>query len=93
MKRTVHTNLGDFYLKYYDGKECELYKVSYFYSKQIISKFSYRDIDDLKKKIKENLDYQYRAELRKLKDKSDFSNWNGYIDKQTERDDKINQIV
>ncbi len=99
-KRIVHGELGELWAEIAtdngNNKVMRIYKQFWLYSK-IITEVEYTDDKySLISLTKHKLDYIVRErETEKEKKKSEnpaFDEWDGYLDKQSERDDKLNKI-
>ena len=94
-KKIYHSDLGELYCEAGKPSKNETEKV-YIYEQRWLSitkiaEVSYTDdIEDLKKLIKTQLDHVYY--LRMKDNSSDFEKWDGYLDTQSKRDDKLNQL-
>jgi hypothetical protein len=55
------------------------------------------DVDGLRIAIKNHLDDIYHRELEQMRNKKELKNslkkWDGYVDKQSKRDDRLNQLL
>lgn len=51
------------------------------------------DLESLKRDIKSKLESNYREQIKRQKRKAEIDNWSGCVDKQSERDDKLNKIL
>jgi hypothetical protein len=90
-KRIYYSELGYFWtLKIKD--KIYVYKQGYFY----LSLLFYVNIDDNINKtmndIKTELDYIFREEIKIKKINDVYKDWNGFLDTQSERDGKLNDI-
>jgi len=90
-KRIYYSELGYFWtLKIKD--KIYVYKQGYFY----LSLLFYFNIDDNINKtmndIKTELDYIFREEIKIKKINDVYKDWNGFLDTQSERDGKLNDI-
>lgn len=47
----------------------------------------------LRSNIKMRLDSIYQLEIERGKKRKNLKDWNGYLDKQSERDGKINELL
>lgn len=106
MKKSFHSELGEFYLNLKQNKstprlyieaEVVVYEQKYFY---MIEKFEMKydgDIDSFKNRLKMRLEDTYRSELREINKrkelKNKWKNWSGAVDKQSEREMKLNSIL
>ena len=94
-KRIYYADLGYFYMrsKNDSNKTIVVSKQGYLISKVLIEVDYNGSIDELRSEIKSNLDYLYKDELERIKRKKELNGWDGYIDIQSKRDDKINQVI
>jgi hypothetical protein len=90
-KRIYYSDLGYFYLS--GTKTLTIWEQNFFYSKKLGYIWYNGDVDKLRTEIKSKLDTIYEKELEELKKKKSLKDWNGYIDKKSERDDKLNKIL
>lgn len=94
-KKIYHSDLGELYCEAGKPSKNEIDKV-YIYEQRWLSitkiaEVNYDvDIEYLKKLIKTQLDHVYS--LRMKDDKSSFKKWDGYLDTQSKRDDKLTKI-
>ena len=91
-KRIYYAGLGYFWTELRDEK-VHVYEQKYLLCNEMFSIDYDGDIERLRDKIKSNLTYRFKEKLRKSKDADKFNNWNGYLDKRSERNGKINEIV
>lgn len=100
-KRIYHSELGELWADieelndYSSTKVMTIYKQYWLYSKRI-TYIEYTDNRDLLiSRTKAELDGIYLEKNKKKKKKSEnpaFDEWDGYFDKQSERDDKLDKI-
>lgn len=95
--KRVKTEYGKFYIRYktnvsYYGDTVILYQDKFFYMKEI-SRKSYGDIDDLKNWIKVKYDSIYNDVIRVNERSKEIHSWNGYLDLESERADKLDKLV
>lgn len=94
-KRIFHSELGEFYIRFkYDT--IYVYSARYFILKHLY-RVSYEGnkipIDRIKSKIEEIYKDEY-LRIKHLNDRKKLLNdWDGYLDTQGKRDDKINKII
>jgi len=90
-KRIYYSELGYFWTLKIKNK-IYVYKQGYFY----LSLLFYVNIDDNINKtmndIKTELDYIFREEIKIKKINDVYKDWNGFLDTQSERDGKLNDI-
>ena len=96
VKRVYYAELGYFFIdKYKDS--IILFKQEFLYCKEVLSTEFHGDIEHLRDDIKYNLNKIYKSEIYKKDEikrkKESFKNWDGYLDIQSKRDDKINKIL
>lgn len=94
-KRIYYSGLNDIYISQ-SGTSVNVYKQGSLASEYLFS-VDYIDENSLKSNIKCHLDHLYKKEIennnRIKQSKSVFKNWNGYLDKESERDSKLNDIL
>ena len=97
-KRIYYSDLGYFYVSIdTDGTQVNIYRQTYFMSHFLFHVYFNGDVDRLRNDIKRHLDEIYSLELKvkrhskELKD--NLKKWDGYIDSQSKRDDKLNNIL
>lgn len=102
-KFVSHSELG-YYILIFDGQEAGLYDVNWFSLKYILeldlSNFKY-DSEKISYRINSHLDDLYRVKLKEIRRSEDIKNgvdalinkWDGYLDKVSRRDDKIDQLL
>ena len=95
LKRIYYSDLGYFYISIPNGSGelVDIYRQNYLYSKKLTSFFYKGDVNDLRNEIKSKLDSIYEVELKKKREKNLIKSWDGYIDIQSKRDDKLNQLL
>jgi hypothetical protein len=91
-KRIYYSDLGYFWCWRKSDNKVIVYKQSYFYMKRLFNIRYNGDNDVLGIRIKDELEEIYIEELKKKRESDSFKNWNGYIDKISERDDKLNDL-
>jgi hypothetical protein len=91
-KRIYYSDLGYFWCWKKSDNRVIIYKQSYFYMKKLFSIFYYGDNNQFAKKVKKELEEIYKEELNKKRQSDSFKNWNGYIDKVSEIDAKLNDL-
>lgn len=94
-KKIYHSDLGELYCEAGKPSKNEIDKVYIYEQKWLsinkIAEVDYNvDIEYLKKLIKNELDRVYS--LRIKDEKSSFKKWDGYLDTQSKRDDKLNKL-
>lgn len=90
-KRIYYADLGYFYIS--GNERITVRKFEYFYTRALFSVQYDGDVEKLRLDIKSKLDLIYAEELEKKRKVRKLKDWNGYLDKQSERDDKLNQIL
>jgi hypothetical protein len=90
-KRIYYSELGYFWtLKIKD--KIYVYKQSYFYLKRLFFVNIDDDINVIANDIKKELDYRFKHEVERKKLDDVYKDWNGFVDTQSERDGKLNDI-
>jgi hypothetical protein len=90
-KRIYYSDLGYFYLS---GKETiTIWKQGFFSSKKLFDVHYNGNLDNLRTQIKSDLEKIYKKELEEKRRFKTLKDWNGCIDKQSERDDILNKIL
>lgn len=92
MKR-VKTEYGRFYIvtKTDDRPITYLYQDKFLYLDLIEYRY-FIDVPNMKTWIKQSYDEIYKEKQSRDSIKKQIRDWNGYIDLQTERDDKLNNL-
>lgn len=98
-KWIYHSDLG-YYLCIITSSDIKVFKPNLFYMKELYDGYNNGDINRISNSIKDALDREYKDILTKMKtDKEDkeriktIKNWDGYLDKQSRRDNKIDKIL
>ena len=90
-KRIYYSDLGYFYMS---GKSSlTIWKQGYFVSHKLFSVYYGGDIESVRQEIKVELERIFQRELEENQKRKSLKDWNGYIDKKSERDDKLNQLL
>jgi hypothetical protein len=90
-KRIYYSDLGYFYMS---GKSTlSIWKQGIFFSKRLFKVHYVGDIEYTRNKIKSELEKIYSRELEENRRRKLLKDWNGYIDKKSERDDKLDKIL
>ena len=90
-KRIYYSELGYFYMS---GKsKLTIWKQGYFVSHRLFNVYYGGDIEAVRQEIKSELERIFERELEENQRRKLLKDWNGYIDKKSERDDKLNQIL
>jgi hypothetical protein len=91
-KQIYFSELGYFYIKHNNTK-VKVYKQTAFVSKYLFDVSYNGNLEPLKNNIKSSLKQLYSDELKKKTLENNLKNWDGYIDTQSKRDDKLNQLL
>ena len=98
-KWVYHSDLG-YYLCIITADRVKIFEPKFFYMKEIHDSYNNGDVDRISSSIKKSLDSEYSDILHKMKvDKEDkekikkIKSWDGYLDKQGRRDNKIDKIL
>lgn len=95
-KKIYYSDLGYFWIRKVNH-EIYIYKQSILYMTNIGCIRYVDDIEKLKLAIKDELEYIYEQELyekrKKDKEKEIWKSWDGCVDKKSERDNKLNEIL
>lgn len=95
-KKINYSKLGTFYIKYNEN-DIRVYKQGIFCLDEVLLLNNYYDINETKNTIKNSLDSMYENEIRKKerRDKklSNIKNWDGYVDKQSKRSGRLEEII
>lgn len=90
-KRIYYSDLGYFYLS---GKnDLTIWKQGFFSSEKLFNVYYDGNLDDLRNQIKSDLEKIYKKELEEKRRFKTLKDWNGCVDKKSERDDKLNKIL
>jgi hypothetical protein len=90
-KRIYYSDLGYFYMS---GKSrLTIWKQGYFVSHKLFDVYYGGDIEAVRQEIKVELERIFQRELEENQRRKRLKDWNGYIDKKSERDDKLNQLL
>ena len=102
LKRTKivhHEHLGEFILTFDKDNDLVLYKQNWFICEEIGTFYLTDDTEELSKKIQGSLnelykDILYKEEKKKIIDSkvNKIMSWDGYLDKATRRDDKLDKL-
>lgn len=101
MKKSYHTELGEFYLSanfkeyqmYSSGIDISVYEQKYTH---MIKKFEITydgDITIFKNRLKTKLESTYKVVKSNNEIKNKWENWSGAVDTQSERDLKLNKLM
>jgi len=91
-KQIYFSELGYFYIKQ-NNNIVKVYKQTPFVSKYLFDVGYNGNLEPLKNNIKSSLKQLYSDELKKKTLENNLKNWDGYIDTQSKRDDKLNQLL
>jgi len=90
-KRIYYSKLGYFWtIKIKD--KIHVFQQNYFYLKRLFYVNNSDNINVITNNIKSELDYRLQKEIENKKFNDTYKNWNGFLDKQSERDGKLNDI-
>ena len=93
-KKIYHSDYGTLYTEVFQPlgqvKQIAIYEQKWLCRKLICSLHYNDNIEFFKKDIKRELDKVYKERLKN--DNSNFENWDGYLDTQSKRDDKLTKI-
>ena len=90
-KRIYYSDLGYFYMS---GKSrLTIWKQSYFVSHKLFDVYYGGDIEAVRQEIKVELEKIFERELEENQRRKLLKDWNGNLDKKSERDDKLNQLL
>ena len=94
-KRVYYSDLGYFWIRK-SGRKVHLYEQKLFVMNKIGEAFWGNDVESLKSQIKKELEeiYKEKLEQKRQKDweKKIWQNWDGSVDKKSERDNKLNEL-
>lgn len=98
-KWVYHSDLGH-YLCIITKDEIRLFEPHFLYLDEIYNQYNHGDIEVISNDIKNSLDVRYRTLLNKIQEaKQDkekikkIKSWDGYLDTQSRRDNKIDKIL
>ena len=98
-KWIYHSDLGH-YLCIITTDKIKLYEPKYLYMKEIYDDYYSGTVEDISKNIKRHLDNRYKSLLVDIQQDKEYkerinkiNKWDGYLDVQSRRDDKINKIL
>lgn len=90
-KRIYYSDLGYFYMS---GKsKLTIWNQGYFTSNKLFHVYYNGDIEQTTYEIKSKLEAIYQEELEENRKRKLLKDWNGYLDKKSERDDKLNKLL
>ena len=94
-KRVYYSDLGYFWIRKND-RQVYLYDQKLFTMSKIGEVYWDGNIDNLKKEIKKELEEVYKVQLSLKRerdlDKKIWGEWDGSVDKKSERDNKLNEL-
>lgn len=90
-KRIYYSDLGYFYMS--GNSTLSIWKQDIFFSKRLFKVHYGGDIEYIRTQIKSELEKIYQREIFENQRRKALEDWNGYIDKKSERDDKLNKIL
>lgn len=90
-KRIYYSDLGYFYMS---GKSrLTIWKQGYFVSHKLFHVYYGGDIEAVRQAIKVELETRFQRELEENQRRKLLKDWNGNLDKKSDRDDKLNQLL
>lgn len=93
-QKIYHSELGTFYLGLNSYGNLTIYKNGFFMLNELFSVDYYNlDLDEAKVKIKTKLDEMYRSKLKDIEVIKSLKRWDGYLDTQGDRNNKLNKII
>lgn len=90
--KRVKTEYGRFYVTITNGRNAILYQDKFFYLRNT-DYTNYINLEQMKAWIKQYVDYTYRNVKAKSDLRNELMTWNGHIDKQSERAEKLNNVI
>ena len=90
-KKIYYSDLGYFWCCK-RGNYVTIYEQKLFSMIRISKVDYYGDIESLRFRIKSEIESIYEVKLRDRNISDNFKNWDGYIDKKSERDDKLEKL-
>jgi hypothetical protein len=98
-KWIYHSDLG-YYLCIITTDKIKLYEPKYLYMKEVYDGYNSGTIEGISKNIKTHLDNRYKSLLVDIQQEKEYkerinkiNKWDGYLDVQSRRDDKIDKIL
>jgi len=98
-KWVYHSDLG-YYLFIITADDVMLFEPHFFYLKRLYDGYNHGHVDKISKDIKDCLDSKYKKQLKKIQENKDnkekiskVKSWDGYLDTQSRRDNKIDKIL
>ncbi len=90
-KKIYYSDLGYFWC-FKKGNSITIYEQKLFTLIKITKVDYYGDIESLRKGIKREIESIYEIKLRDKNINDKFKNWDGYVDTQSKRDDKLDKL-
>lgn len=91
-KRIYYSDLGYFWARMYKDK-VYVYNQHFLICEMLFEVYYNDDFDTLSAEIKHQLEKTFALELEEINKTKKFKSWNGYLDKQSQREGKIDQII
>jgi hypothetical protein len=98
-KWIYHSDLG-YYLCIITKNEIKLFEPNFLYMNQVYDGYNNGHVDHISVDIKSSLDNRYRKLLSKIQENKEdkerinkVKSWDGYLDTQSRRDNKIDKIL
>lgn len=92
-KKVYHSDLGYFYIEYDIKREKTTLYEQKIFTQVKISEIGSIDPEYISKRIKTILDNKYKEKLEEEHKKKKMETWDGFLDIQGKRDQKIDQII
>jgi len=92
MKRIYYSEIGNFYC-FLIQDEVHIYEQTPFMLKKVCSVRYYNDIEELNNRIKKEIESSYKEVIYEKRRLENFKKWDGYIDIESKREDKIKNII
>lgn len=98
-KWIYHSDLG-YYLFIMTNDDIMLFEPHFLYMQEVYTNYNHGNIEFISRDIKETLDYRYKRQLEKIREHKEnrekinkIKSWDGYLDTQSRRDNKIDKIL
>lgn len=98
-KWVYHSDLG-YYLCIITDDNIMLFEPNFLYMQEVYHNYNHGNVDLISSDIKATLDSRYRRQLEKIHEYKEnrekinkIKSWDGYLDTQSRRDNKINKIL
>jgi hypothetical protein len=98
-KWIYHSDLG-YYLCIITNSDIMLFEPHFLYMNQIYTNYNHGNVDIISNDIKATLDSRYKRQLEKIREHKEnrekinkIKSWDGYLDTQSRRDNKIDKIL